>query len=67
MALLRRPWVAKGDIACGIGGSQATKSFLENEQYFWMTGHSGEFIGLLFCLKKEQQRSRAERERISID
>lgn len=67
MALLGGPWVAEGDIACGVGGSQGTKGFLESEQYFWMTGHSGEFMGLFCCLKKEQQRSRAEGERISID
>lgn len=67
MALLGGPWVAEGDIACAAGGSQGTKGFLENELYFWMTGHRGEFTGLFCCLKKEQQRSGGEGGRISID
>lgn len=67
MALLGGRWVAKGDTACGAGGSQGTKGFLENERCFCMTGYSGEFIGLFCCLKKEPQRSGGERGRISID
>lgn len=60
-------WVAKRDMTCGVGHSQVTKSFQENEQYFWMTVPSDEFTELFCFSKKEQQRSRAEGERISID
>ncbi|CAM9330994.1 unnamed protein product, partial [Bubo scandiacus] len=40
MALLEGTWVADVGVACGDGSSQGTRGFLENEQYFWMTGHS---------------------------
>lgn len=34
---------------------QGTKGFMEHKQHFWMAVHSGEFIWIFCCLKKESR------------
>lgn len=35
--------------------TQGTKGFMEHKQHFWMAVHSGEFIWIFCCLKKQSR------------
>lgn len=57
MALLGGHCMAEGDLK-----AVRLQGLLENKEYVWMIRNSGEFIAIFCCLKKEQQRRRAEGE-----